>query len=60
QDCGLLPAPLGHDAADAYRTLRQIQHRARLNEEPTQVEPERVTSERAAGRALWDQVFQSS
>ncbi len=60
QACGLLPAPLGENASSAYRTLRQIQHTARLNEEPTQVEPIRVESERAAGLALWAAVFETS
>jgi glutamate-ammonia-ligase adenylyltransferase len=57
QACGLLPAPLGEHAAHAYRSLRQIQHRARLNEEPTQVELAQVSVERSAGLALWDHVF---
>lgn len=57
QDCGLLPAPVGENAAQAYRSLRQIQHRARLNEEPTQVEESTVQPERAAGLALWSRVF---
>ena len=39
EQAGLLPAGLGQAAADAYRELRRVQHRARLNEEPTQVEP---------------------
>jgi glutamate-ammonia-ligase adenylyltransferase len=60
QDCGLLPAPLGQNAASAYRSLRQIQHRARLNEEPTQVSPTEVEAERAAGLALWDFVFRTA
>jgi glutamate-ammonia-ligase adenylyltransferase len=57
QDCGLLPAPLGAQAALAYRQLRLLQHHARLNEEPTQVAPETVASARAAGQALWAAVF---
>ena len=57
QACGLLPAPLGENAAQAYRSLRQVQHRARLNEEPTQVEVAQVVAERAAGIALWSHVF---
>jgi glutamate-ammonia-ligase adenylyltransferase len=57
QACGLLPAPLGDNAALAYRTLRQIQHRARLNEEPTQVDREQAQFERDAGLALWAAVF---
>jgi glutamate-ammonia-ligase adenylyltransferase len=57
QDCGLLPAPVGQLAAHAYRRLRQIQHRARLNEEPTQVDRTSAEAERAAGLALWHAVF---
>ena len=57
QVCGLLPAPVGDNAALAYRTLRQIQHRARLNEEPTQLALEQVQWERNAGLALWAAVF---
>ena len=57
QDCGLLPAPVGTAAAQAYRILRQIQHRARLNEEATALAVEAITPERAAGLALWAAVF---
>ena len=57
QACGLLPAPVGDEAAQAYRSLRQIQHRARLNEETTQIEAASVAHERAAGLALWEVVF---
>ena len=57
QQCGLLPAPVGDNAANAYRTLRQIQHTARLNEEPTQVNVTRIENERSAGLALWAAVF---
>jgi glutamate-ammonia-ligase adenylyltransferase len=59
QACGLLPRNTGEQAAQAYRTLRQIQHRARLNEEPTQVGLEQAATERAAGLALWEAVFGS-
>ena len=57
QACGLLPAPVGDNAALAYRNLRQIQHRARLNEEPTQVDREQVLDERDAVQTLWGLVF---
>ena len=57
QVCGLLPGHTGDNAALAYRTLRQIQHRARLNEVPTQVDVEEVAFEREAGLALWQAVF---
>ena len=54
---GLLPPGVGERAADAYRELRRVQHRARLNEEPTQVEPPALQSERDAILALWTVIF---
>ena len=57
---GLLPAAIGHAAATAYRSLRQVQHTARLNEEPTQVDADKLMPERQAIQALWQAVFQST
>jgi len=57
QVCGLLPGHSGDNAALAYRSLRQIQHRARLNEETTQLDAADVSFERDAGLALWAAVF---
>lgn len=57
QACGLLPDHVGSRAADAYRELRRIQHKARLDEEPTQVEPQRCAAEREAILALWRAAF---
>lgn len=54
---GLLPAGVGRAAADAYRTLRHAQHRARLNDEPTRVPPDTLAAEQSAVRALWREVF---
>jgi len=54
---GLLPTGIGHAAASAYRTLRQLQHRARLNEESPQVGPDQMQAERQAILALWQAVF---
>lgn len=54
---GLLPAGVGHAAADAYRELRRAQHRARLDEQPTQVEPAAMAAQREAVLALWRAVF---
>jgi [glutamine synthetase] adenylyltransferase / [glutamine synthetase]-adenylyl-L-tyrosine phosphorylase len=54
---GLLPAGMGEAAAAAYRRLRQMQHRARLDEAPTQVAADEVAQEAAAVRALWDHVL---
>ena len=53
----LLPPGVGVAAADAYRELRRAQHRARLDEKPTQVAPEAMAAERDAVLALWQVVF---
>ena len=45
------------DPFDAYRTLRQEQHRARLNEEPTRVPDSELAAEQGAVLALWHAVF---
>lgn len=55
--CGLLPAGVGRPAADAYRALRHLQHNARLDEAPTQVDGAEVATERDAVLALWRAVF---
>ncbi|MBI5279933.1 MAG: bifunctional [glutamate--ammonia ligase]-adenylyl-L-tyrosine phosphorylase/[glutamate--ammonia-ligase] adenylyltransferase [Burkholderiales bacterium] len=54
---GLLPKGVGTAAADAYRSLRRVQHRARLNEEPTHVAQEECRDERQAIATLWHVVF---
>jgi glutamate-ammonia-ligase adenylyltransferase len=54
---GLLPAGVGSAAADAYRDLRRAQHRARLDEQTTQLDPETMAAQRAAVLALWRVVF---
>ena len=54
---GLLPAGVGEAAAAAYRELRRAQHGARLDERPTQFDPEALAAERAAVLALWQTVF---
>lgn len=57
QACGLLAPPIGQRAAQAYRQLRQIQHKARLNEEPTQLPLLQAGASRVDGLALWNAVF---
>jgi len=54
---GLLPKGQGQAAANAYREMRRLQHRARLNEEPTQVDPVTLHSECGAILALWHAVM---
>ncbi len=57
EQAGLLPPGVGSAAADAYRELRRAQHRARLDEQPTQFDPLRFAGPRAAVLALWEAVF---
>ena len=54
---GLLPAGAGEAAANAYRELRRVQHRARLDEAPTQVPMTQLEAERAAILQVWHAVF---
>ena len=54
---GLLPPGLGEATANAYRSLRRVQHHARLNEAPTQITPDALPAERAAILSLWAAVF---
>ena len=56
---GLVPPGVGVAASAAYRELRRVQHKARLNEEPTQVPWATLENERAAISALWQAVFPS-
>ncbi len=58
ESLGLLSAGVGSAAADAYRELRRAQHRARLDEKPTQVEPDSMAKQRDAVLALWRAVFE--
>ena len=57
QDAGLLPDHVGSAAADAYREMRRAQHRARLDERPTQLDGGEMTEQRDAVLALWRAVF---
>ncbi len=57
EQAGLLPAGLGQAAASAYRELRRVQHRARLNEEPTQLPLSELVAQREAVLQLWQQVL---
>jgi [glutamine synthetase] adenylyltransferase / [glutamine synthetase]-adenylyl-L-tyrosine phosphorylase len=54
---GLLPKGVGEAAANAYRTLRHLQHVARLDEATTQVPATELQAERDAMLALWNAVF---
>ncbi len=54
---GLLPKGVGVAAASAYRSLRHVQHLARLNEATTQVPAADLQIERDAMLVLWNAVF---
>jgi glutamate-ammonia-ligase adenylyltransferase len=57
---GLLPAGVGVAAADAYRELRRVQHKARLDEQSTALDAVAaapLAGHRAAVLALWSAVF---
>ncbi len=54
---GLLPPGVGTAAADAYRELRRVQHKARLDEASLQVAADQLQPERQAVLALWSAVF---
>ncbi len=57
EQAGLLPPGVGVAAADAYRELRKVQHTARLDEQPTQVDAHTLENERSAIVRLWATVF---
>ena len=62
EHAGLLPAGVGVAAANAYRELRRVQHRARLDEQPTTVDASMLAARgldvhRDAVLALWRAVF---
>ncbi|MFG6467909.1 bifunctional [glutamate--ammonia ligase]-adenylyl-L-tyrosine phosphorylase/[glutamate--ammonia-ligase] adenylyltransferase [Roseateles sp. BYS87W] len=57
---GLLPAGVGTGAANAYRELRRVQHKARLDEQSTALDADAaapLAPHRAAVQALWHAVF---
>ena len=57
---GLLPAGVGVGAANAYRELRRVQHKARLDEQSTALDAQAaapLAAHRDAVRALWQAVF---
>ena len=57
ESAGLLEPGMGEAAARAYRELRQIQHTARLDEAPTQVDAAQVEEAARAVLAMWQHVL---
>ncbi|CAM3443981.1 bifunctional [glutamate--ammonia ligase]-adenylyl-L-tyrosine phosphorylase/[glutamate--ammonia-ligase] adenylyltransferase [Bordetella flabilis] len=55
---GLIDGDVAMQAADAYRTLRRVQHQMRLQgQEKARAAPGALTAERDAVRRLWDAVL---
>jgi glutamate-ammonia-ligase adenylyltransferase len=55
---GLIDAALAARAADAYRTLRRIQHQIRMQgQEKARVAPDQLQAERDAVKQLWQAVL---
>ncbi len=62
ETAGLLPAGVGRAAGDAYRELRRVQHKARLDEQATALDESELdalglSAQRDAVLALWRAVF---
>ncbi len=53
EQAGLLPPGVGVAAANAYRDLRRAQHRARLDEKPTQFPLDAFVDQARAIKSLW-------
>jgi glutamate-ammonia-ligase adenylyltransferase len=56
-ELGLIPAELATRCGDTYRLLRKLQHRQRLNGQPSCVAPDIVREAREPVEALWKLVF---
>src|SRR5574337_173684 len=56
-ELGLVDTQLAQRCADSYRELRRLQHRQRLNDQPSRVPAESVESVREPTVALWKAVF---
>ncbi len=56
-DLGLLDVSRAKSASDAYRSLRRMQHRQRLNDKGNWVEESMGKGERKSIAALWQEVF---
>ena len=54
---GLIPAGLAADCANSYRELRRLQHRQRLDDQPSRVQAAEVSTIRAPILELWRSVF---
>ena len=56
-ELGLIPTDLAQQCSDSYRLFRKLQHRQRLNGQPSRVRTEEVAEARAPVQALWHTIF---
>ncbi len=56
-EIGLIPAKLATACGNSYRLLRRLQHRQRLNSQPSRVDKEEVAAVREPVLALWNALF---
>ncbi len=56
-ELGLIPVDLASACADSYRLFRRLQHRQRLKDQPSRVEPTEIGAARDPVVELWSQVF---
>ncbi|MDX9884357.1 bifunctional [glutamate--ammonia ligase]-adenylyl-L-tyrosine phosphorylase/[glutamate--ammonia-ligase] adenylyltransferase [Thauera sp.] len=56
-ELGLIPTELAAACADSYRELRRLQHRQRLNDRLSRIDPDEAETAREPVRALWRHVF---
>ena len=56
-ELGLIDAALAAGAADAYRTMRKLQHQLRLQGREARVDHAQIATQAAAVTRLWDAVF---
>ncbi|MDX5364148.1 MAG: bifunctional [glutamate--ammonia ligase]-adenylyl-L-tyrosine phosphorylase/[glutamate--ammonia-ligase] adenylyltransferase [Pseudazoarcus pumilus] len=58
-ELGLIPAELAGQCSDSYRLFRRLQHRQRLNGQPSRARVSEVATAREPVQALWQIVFGS-
>jgi len=59
QELGLIPAPLGQQALEAYREFRRLQHQSSLHETALRCDPNDCQKSISAVKALWASQFGS-
>jgi glutamate-ammonia-ligase adenylyltransferase len=57
-ELGLIPADLAEQCSDSYRLFRRLQHRQRLNGQPSRAAVSEVSEARKPVQALWQTIFE--